>query len=426
MARRRKLTTIPRATLNEAGRRKRRRTRTDHRGVKIIERKAYGTWTARWKDPDTEKWADISLTRLGLTTDAARRAWSIASGDTRARAVDLQMAVDAFLAAKALERRARTVEGLGVGLRAFLDWAAREGLRTTTDITSACLKAYRKHVASMTTRVPKAGGARGARRLTQVALSAQTRKSRLVRLGTFLHDARGAGLIDLSSDQIKDALGKFSVPQTAVVILRGGDVRKFLEALLRYGREERDADGAAFALVALLSGMRKGEIEALEWAQFDADGAGALRLDARTKTSRGRVVGFDVSPTLNALFAALQLRSGGRGQVFGCVSSRPLMDRLKGRYGAPASLTWQVLRRTCGSYLACAPGIYGGASAIMTASRLGHGVDVAVKFYFGAVLGLPHDAKTLEAAMGVESLAAEVVGLVQGGRSKGKRTRRHG
>ena len=55
---------------------------------------------------------------------------------------------------------------------------------------------------------------------------------------------------------------------------------------------------------------------------------------------------------------------------------------------------------TCGTYLTCAPAIYGAASAFMSAKRLGHSVTVAEKHYVGIVRVSP-EARTIELAMQV-------------------------
>ena len=62
-----------------------------------------------------------------------------------------------------------------------------------------------------------------------------------------------------------------------------------------------------------------------------------------------------------------------------------------------------MLRRTCGTFLTCASGIRGAGSAWLSAVRLGHGIDVAQRHYWGAVNNIPVEAKTLEAAMGIEA-----------------------
>lgn len=79
------------------------------------------------------------------------------------------------------------------------------------------------------------------------------------------------------------------------------------------------------------------------------------------------------------------------------------MKRLKEQYGAPESFSWQVLRRTCGTFLTNAPGIFGAASAYRSARQLGHSVAVAVaeKHYLG-VVKVPPEAMTLEDAMALD------------------------
>jgi len=74
------------------------------------------------------------------------------------------------------------------------------------------------------------------------------------------------------------------------------------------------------------------------------------------------------------------------------------------RHGAPVELTWRLLRHTCATYLTCAPGIYGAASAYMSARQLGHSVGVAQRHYLGLVRGIPREATTLEEAMGIHDL----------------------
>jgi hypothetical protein len=89
--------------------------------------------------------------------------------------------------------------------------------------------------------------------------------------------------------------------------------------------------------------------------------------------------------------------------------SKAARRRLLKDFGAPP-FTWQELRRTCGTFLTCAPGIYGAASAFLSAKRLGHSVVVAERNYVGALTEIPAEARTLEEAMGVASLVGEAAG----------------
>ena len=69
-------------------------------------------------------------------------------------------------------------------------------------------------------------------------------------------------------------------------------------------------------------------------------------------------------------------------------------------YGAP-TFDWQLLRSTCGTYLTNAPGIFNAATVFMSAKQLGHSVAVAERHYLGVHRGIPREAHTLEAAMGL-------------------------
>ena len=118
---------------------------------------------------------------------------------------------------------------------------------------------------------------------------------------------------------------------------------------------------------------------------------------------------MDVTPRLLAMLGELHRNRHGEPFVFGGKRRFPrdlaetARDRLMDDFDAPC-FTWHDLRRTCGTFLTCSPGIYGGASAFMSAKRLGHGVLVAEKHYVGAVSTIDRAASTLEAAMGIEDL----------------------
>ena len=114
------------------------------------------------------------------------------------------------------------------------------------------------------------------------------------------------------------------------------------------------------------------------------------------------------------LLRVLSLQSGGDPYVFGGQepmtegSAKAARRRLLSRFGAP-EFTWQDLRRTCGTYLTCAPGIYGAASDYLSSERLGHSLAVAKKHYLRAVTDVPRDARTLEDGLGIDDLLQELI-----------------
>jgi hypothetical protein len=123
-----------------------------------------------------------------------------------------------------------------------------------------------------------------------------------------------------------------------------------------------------------------------------------------------------VSPALRALLAALRLSTGGKGKVFRLTADAAdaAAKRLKREFGAPSDFGWQMLRRTCGTFLTNAPGIFNAASAYRSAKQLGHSLAVAERHYLGVERGIPRDARTLEAAMQIEELVHVVTRSIGG------------
>ncbi|HEU5073183.1 MAG TPA: tyrosine-type recombinase/integrase [Polyangiaceae bacterium] len=96
--------------------------------------------------------------------------------------------------------------------------------------------------------------------------------------------------------------------------------------------------------------MRLGEAIDLEWSQVDLE-AHEIHLPSTTKTKRARTVDLSVCPSVaDALKGAVD---DGEGRVFQNLTRELAADtakRLRDQFGAPASFTWQALRRTCGSF----------------------------------------------------------------------------
>jgi integrase len=166
-------------------------------------------------------------------------------------------------------------------------------------------------------------------------------------------------------------------------------------------------------MTLLLTGGRSAEIRGLQWAEVDLSSREILLEASRVKTRQGRVIPLDITPSVAEFFAAQRLRSAGAKYVFGGDTAltenwlKTARKRLVEKYGAP-EFTWQQLRRTCGTFLTCAPGIYGASSVFLSAKRLGHSVVIAERKYLGVLTEIGPEAKTLEAAMGIEVLCDEI------------------
>jgi integrase len=313
------------------------------------------------------------------------------------------------------------------------------------DLTGPLLVAFRAELVRERRRVHVKGGKRGALKTTSEPRSPYTVNRELRSVGTILAYVRKLGLLPrLSTDELRDALEKLKVSSDRIDYRKPHELQKLIEAALRHDeemfkatREEhaglrppgstpRHEPIAPFVAAAILTGMRFGELVDLEWKQVDLEAlddegiaVGELHLTSATKTKKARTVGLEVSPALRKMLAAMKLKSGGKGSVFGLTrgTATAAGRRLGREFGAPECAGWQALRRTTGTYLTNASGIFGAASAYRSAKQLGHSVQVAERHYVGVARGIPRDARTLEAAMQIEAQMASVIEAVQPSRS---------
>lgn len=372
------------------------------RGVKLLTL-ADGRHVARWVDPWSRRQQQQNLDALGLSTAEARRAWAItkaehlnrtraaiAAGGAEAARVTLKKSVGDYLERYANQR---TQDSKKVVLRSFEAWALKLGRRDAQDLAGPLLVQWRDHVLR-----PKSGH------------KPSTANRYLTATLGFCNWLRGRGLTPfLTSDTIADALRREPEPRRELQFLRPPQLAKLLEAVLRHDAAGRDPF-ASFLLIVTLTGMRDAEARGLRWAEIDL-GAKEIRLPAeRTKTKDARTVDLSVSPSVVELLQALRLRTPGP-LVFPRIARYHVtraVEALPRDFDAPR-FTLHALRRSCGSIMTCAPAIFGGASAFLSAKRLGHSVLIAEKKYVGTLQGLPATAKTIEAAAGIEVLATQVV-----------------
>lgn len=382
-------------------------------GVRLISRRRTSgvTWYGRWRDPITGQWRDENLTAAGLTTEELRARWRrrkaeelLAARRASALGISLtpvQQAVDDYLAdCRGRRLRARTLVLYGRAMKDLAKWLAENGRPSIQAVTPEDLWRYRREIV-------RREWDRATLRTHLSCLCAGLSWMRVARL-----------LPHVSKSEVEDLGRGVTAPRTVVLCLAPGELR----ALLRAATEHADWRCAAVVGTAVLTGMRWGELAGLLWGEvaLDAPPSGEIRLgattphDPRTKTRRARTLDLSVCPTLRELLRAVP-RTGP--WVFG--GEAPLPRR---RTGDPwcehlqvleRRWTWKALRQTCGSYLACAPSIWGAASAYMTARYLGHSVQISERHYLGVLRGLSPEARTLEAVMGVQEEIDGVVGRVR-------------
>lgn len=385
-----------------------------HKGVKIVRLKD-GRYVARWLDPHSGKQQQQSLDRLKLTTEDQRIDWAAAKADELATvrgavAAGIVTSERAGLAATIADYLTRyanpgTQENKRIVLDAFEEWAQRAGVRDVQDLVPVHLARWREHLFRPTTSKHKTS----------------TRNRWLIAVAVFLNWCRRQGLAPmLSSDAVKEGLRREPEPREEIKILRPAELRKMLEAAMRYDDANpwrgASPNVAAFLLLATLTGLRSAELRHLEWGEVDLD-AREIRLPAsRTKTKQARTIGLDVCPIAVELLRRLKLRTPGALVFPNWTQGRTehTVVQLRTEFGSPR-FSMHTLRRTCGTLTTCAPGIFGGASAYLTAKRLGHAVEISERSYLG-LLQIAPAAKTIEAAACIEDVAQQIVERVGGER----------
>lgn len=403
------------------------RKRSPHPGIVLIKPNGrYVSWRARYTDPDTEKLKFETLDGNVLRTAEARRDWAIRKakavsqrrlelegGAAKKTGMSVEDGMDLFFEAKK-GLRAATIEGYRKRANEFTAWATRCGVLTLDHITRTRLLEFRDMVIGAINTRTKDGGTR----------SDFTNNRILRETSVLLHWLLERNKLSCcTADDLKVGLRRMRTRVDRIEFLDRGEPQALLRAAIDHDRANKvgykslHEPVAPFILALLLTGMRFSECLELKWGNVnlqalghDGDPVGETYLSSHNvKTKQGRVVSFDVSPSLRAM---LDVMAKDNDRVFHWLG-RPILEAARKRLkagGAP-SFSWQGLRRTTGSYLTNAPGIYGGAAAFHSAKRLGHSVAVAEKHYLGTVKGIPHTAKTIEAAMGIENEAAEIVEL---------------
>lgn len=446
---------------------KKRRIRSPHPGVVLLQRvlpSGTVTYQARYRDPDTGRVRKPLLDLTELSTHDRRREWAIDLSEHLAkRRMDLKRgapkrtitplgtAIDDFYKSAALRLRPATVSTYKLRIGRFRDWAAAVGVRLVEELTPAHLATFREVIIADGRKAVVRGGRRGQRAADEKVRAAATMNSFFTNAKTLLNHLRALGIAPLlSRDSISDSLKPLPVPHEQPGFLTQSQLDKLLRAASAHdaqcfietrneharlrvpGTTRRYVPIAPFIAFLLLTGCRRGEALSLRWSDVDLDAldnqeskVGVIRLRATaTKTHRARTIGLEVSPALRDLLAAMRERADGAERVFRFVDAdgkeapytSDLVEAARRRlhaapYDAPM-FDYQLLRSTCATYLTNSPGIFGNATAFLSARQLGHSVAVAERHYLGVIRGISKSAHSLEAAMGVAS-AMNVIEMKQ-------------
>jgi integrase len=381
-------------------------------------------WRARFKDPETGKTrvqtltmvdAKTSDTRLGFATRLhkaiSRRRDDIVGGASPHRTADLSVsdAFDRYFEAWGALKSEQTVRVYRDACKAFVAWGDATGLRTVRQLSKGRLRDFAASRAKIEKRAPASGGKRGESRAAG-RRSPHSINKELRSIATVLNTLRKMEVVRVTRDDLADGLERLSAPVERRDFLQPAQLRALLVACRTYDaalfkiKRDGSKDAPRFkpitpvVLFILLTGTRSGEALEILWSDVSS---GEIHIRAEvSKTKQARTIDLSVSPALETM-----LVTRAEGRVFNFTGNEldAARKRLTGaEYKAPA-FTWHGLRRTCGTFLTCAPGIFGAASAYRSARQLGHSVVIAERHYVG-VVKIAADARTLEAAMQIEDL----------------------
>lgn len=415
-----------------------RRVKSPHPGVVVLRELSRDVvrYRLRYTDPDTgrQRRETCKEQGSGRGADAARKLEAVALAErvaerrqeleTARRALQpggkltqwpLVEATEHYCTARSATLRPKTLGMMRASLKLIAEWVAAglapETVRLLDGPALARLNDW------LATRAAALGNARA------------TTKKHLVAVKTWANWVRMRGHAPLlTRDAIADSLRADYTPREKAAHLNARSIRHLLEAARAHDAASQHARRLTLApWVALLAltGMRYGEAAQLRWADVMLDD-GPPRIEIRAATTKGRnwrQVWLDVSPGLVALLQAMRGVAPRDEYVIGGVGPVQAKRAVNwpGRLRAWATQNdmpcpeWspQLLRSTCATYLTCAPGIYGGASLYRSAAQLGHSPEVARKHYLGLV-SPPASATTLDAALGVEAVLAEIAEQVRG------------
>lgn len=383
-----------------------------HRGVLLLgPDKSHTSWRVRYREAG--KVRTVKLTPTDALTAKSRedfccRLWAQiqvergairqgAPGRLRAADAQIKSVLESYFRVTGDRLAPETTRVYRIAANRLLDYCLQTGVRSTGQLTPGRLRGFALHLQGTRKAEVVQGGKRGqyqigAQKLQPISVNRDIRSTR-----TILIELSRLELIRLSVNDIKESLRHRVGKVERRPFLKPDQVRELLRCAQDYDAKHRKGgpEITPVILFFLCSGLRLSEglgILGSDWSPTELKVRSTI---AKTKVSR--VLDLKVSTTLLAM---AQTQHGDRRTLEGHTkaSIKNTFVRLC-RRGAP-HFSAHTLRRTCETTLACAPGIWGGASLVKSAHQLGHDPAVATRHYVGSI-DIPKGATTLEEAWGI-------------------------
>lgn len=389
--------------------------RNPHLGVTIVApSKGQQRWRLRWRDPDSGAWRFLTLTDDESRTeedrrDAAIKQWErnaerkaeIRGGAERYTAgnTEIAKAIDGYFAGVGARKADRTQTMYRREADRFVAYLALPAvkIRKCGELNTGVLRAYRSYMLG--------------RKWHGKPVKPATVNASMDAMSAILVELAKGQLIPMSKAAVRDALEREKDKAGKRDFYRSHQLRAILAACAKFDAHHRPSRLTgrflSTVLFVLLSGMRIAEALRVEWRDVGEDADGRLCIHVRGKGGHERNVYLEHSPLLAHLVSDRRGRAGNT-RVIG--ATRFNVDGARWACESDFVFDSHALRRTCGTFLWNAKGIFEAAAPYLAAQQMGHSVQVAEKKYVGLVQVDPK-ARTTEDAMDLRISAAEVRSL---------------
>lgn len=351
--------------------------KTKHPGVSVFRRGELGYY-ARWFDHREQRYKEVAFKTIGCTTKRAAEEWlarkSQSVKESKERFGRLQVdrtpwssVVEAF---RTHFRSSHTEDRTTFAIHALARFIDLHGDDMAFKFSVRDLWKFRDALSDVTP---------------------QARNRYLGALRVLLKWARRNEIVLLTSDEITDGCASFRVERKLPRVLSPNEVNRLFLAAKELD-DEFDAKVSPYITIALLTGMRPGEIDAMKWGDVDL-----VRKEIRVwgnKTQVERLVPIHDSPKLMKF---LKARKGDKAAfVLDGLDkiTRKTFERLVVKASLPG-LHRNDLRKTCISAVASGSAY----SEFLLEARFGHAKDVSIRHYREARHGAK--GKTVEEWLGM-------------------------